>query len=80
MKDTIKKVVEENFMEKEGFTYVNFDKLTELLNNIYGDRRYKVKVLASRTDNSSFTCRYRGKKFYCYHNSLGWYVELDRGW
>ena len=80
MKDTIKRILDNNFMEKKGLTYVNFNLLTNRLNNIFGDKRYKVKVLASRTDSSSFTCKYRGKKFWCYKNKNDWTVELDNRW
>lgn len=82
MKDTIKRVLTENFSEYSNKLqgYVNFNILTEKLNYIFGDRRFTVKVLASTTNTSSFTFKYRKQKFYAYKNNNGWFVELDNRW
>jgi len=79
MKDTIKNILDNNFMKynKEERSQVNFNELTNLLNIRFNDRRYKVKVLAARTSNDSFIMKYRGKRFYCYKNKNDWTVEKD---
>lgn len=54
-----------------------FLKLTNYLNHIFGDRRFKVKPLV-HTDHSMII-RYRGRKFYCYHDFINerWVAEYS---
>ena len=79
MKDVIKELLNNNFTEyrQDIKGYVNFKELTELLNDIYNDSRYKVKVKATTTKTNSFIIVYRNKEFYCSFLTKEWNVELN---